>query len=203
MESIENFSLPKDNKQRIKLYANTLVALAKYGALDPDIRKFAIEITRNVNKKDLVGQIKSIHRWVRDDRNIKYVLDPYGIDMFRTPQRTLKERAGDCDCKSILTVALLSSIGFPTAFLLVDTKGDGRLNHVLPLARLPDGHNGGRKKWMVLEVTSIKRDGYIPPKSTVKVIIEMPKLELKGEEIGMINELYDSNDEDFLKEWSD
>ena len=198
MESIEYFNLPKDNKKRIKEYAKTLVAMAKYGAVDPDIRQFAIELTRKVNKKDLIGQIKVIHNFVRNDKNIKYVYDPYGLDMFKSPQRVLKERAGDCDCKSILTVALLSSIGFPTGFLLVDAKGDGRLSHVLPLARLLKS-----KKWMPLEVTSIKKWGYIPPKTTVKVIIEMPRLELNNKEKEIVDRLYDDNNEEFLKEWSE
>ena len=95
----------------------TLQAMAGFvrsdmGKLSPIIREMAVRLTMGCPQKDLVSEVKCIHRFVRDQ--IRYVRDINGVETVHTPEKVLEYGAGDCDDKTVLTAALLESIGYRT-----------------------------------------------------------------------------------------
>ncbi|HEV8612322.1 MAG TPA: hypothetical protein VGQ73_02355 [Gemmatimonadales bacterium] len=61
--------------------------------------------------------------FVRD--RIAYFYDPVYAELLQTPPETLYIGTGDCDDKTILLMALLSSIGYETELLAVGGSGHG------------------------------------------------------------------------------
>jgi hypothetical protein len=102
-------------------------------AKDPAVMKFAKNVsgwvkgeqTRSVNPNLLLAM--AIHEAL-DLYGLNYVVDPTtpytafsqkkaAIDFLQFPKQTLEYQGGDCDDLSILTCALLESVGIETAFL--------------------------------------------------------------------------------------
>jgi hypothetical protein len=108
---------------------------------------------------------------------ISYVVDPKSsyaqksaekssVDYLQFPSQTLQYRAGDCDDLSILTCALLESIGIETAFITVPGHIFIAFDTGIIASEIgawfanPDAlltHDG--KVWMPVEVTMV-RDGF-------------------------------------------
>ena len=112
------------------------------------IRDTALDIVRSVqNHKNWVGQVRSIHAWVRD--HVQYVRDINGVETLATPVQTLEYMQGDCDDQATLLAALLESVGHPTRFVAIAATPFGAFSHVYVETKI--GHNPG--KWMPLETT--------------------------------------------------
>lgn len=86
------------------------------------------------------------------------------VDTLQFPQQTLEYKSGDCDDLSILTAALLESVGVETAFITVP----GHIYVAFALAMKPDAARTAflkpselifkeDKAWVPLEVTSISK----------------------------------------------
>ncbi|MDW8305388.1 MAG: transglutaminase-like domain-containing protein [Acidobacteriota bacterium] len=88
---------------------------------------FARELVEHVPGHDFFGEVNEIFKFCRD--KIRYVRDPYGIELVQSPQRTLQLGYGDCDDKTVLFCALCESIGHRTRFVLESMNGK-RWNHV-------------------------------------------------------------------------
>lgn len=117
----------------------------------------ARRITAQVPERDARGIIHALQRWVRDQ--IRYVMDPRGLEMVQTPPRTLDIRTGDCDDKSVLLATLLETMGYPTGFCAYGFKGEG-FSHVIALVKL--GHG-----WCPLEtIVPGVGPGWRPPDPT-------------------------------------
>ena len=115
------------------------MAAGQYGAKSPKIRALAIDIVRNagVNQKDYYGEIVAVFNYVRD--NIRYVKDPVGQETLSYPEETaFNSRAGDCDDKVILTMALLGAIGIRSYPVVVGTHPKV-YSHVYLYAVVPQG----------------------------------------------------------------
>jgi len=112
--------------------------LIQEGGHDPLIRQVAIRITSNIPSKSPTQEIAAIYQWIR--RNIRFRYDPTGMEWLQTASRTLKERAGDCDCLTILIGSLCQSIGHKT---LTRTVGSSKYapEHVSALV-------WDRKRWI-------------------------------------------------------
>src|SRR3972149_9291122 len=108
--------------------------LSRWGKRDPDIRELAVKIVSSCAGKDYKCEALKLHEWVRD--NIRYVKDPFEGERFSTANRTIKEKAGDCDDSSILLSALFESIGHETRLILIDGDLSGRFSHVVAQVRL-------------------------------------------------------------------
>jgi len=83
--------------------------LIKEGSHNPLVRQVAIRITAHLPSKSPTEEIAAIYQWIR--KNIKFRYDPIGMEWLQSAPRTLKERAGDCDCLTVLIGALNQSIG--------------------------------------------------------------------------------------------
>lgn len=91
---------------------------------------------------------------VRD--RIRYVRDIRGVETLHTAEQVIRQRAGDCDDKSLLLAALLESIGHETQFEALG-PAPGRFCHVLV-----KWWDVERKAWVPLETTAKVKAGWEP-----------------------------------------
>jgi hypothetical protein len=84
-----------------------------------------------VDINDPVFKIMAIGHWV--GANVKYVSDPRGLEYVASPLETLRVGAGDCDDFAVLIASLYESIGLDAVIGLVDTNGDGVVDHAAAL----------------------------------------------------------------------
>lgn len=122
-----------DGVDAIRATLSQMVRFARQYKKDVGIGTLARQLTDHLIAKDYAGELTALQNFVRD--RIRYVRDVHGVEMLQTPVRTLEIRAGDCDDKSTLLAALLSSVGFPTRFVAIGLNG-GPYSHVLCEARL-------------------------------------------------------------------
>lgn len=123
----------------------------------PAVRYAAEEIVRssNVREGDERGEVGAVFDWVK--RHYHYLADPYGFEQIKTPALMLAEIErngeyfGDCDDATVLVLALLKSIGYPVAAVVMSSVGNltGRFNHVLGRVYMP---RAGR--WLALDLTA-------------------------------------------------
>jgi transglutaminase-like putative cysteine protease len=78
-------------------------------------------------QKDFTGESRRLFEYVRDE--IRYVKDIDGIETLHPAEFVARQRAGDCDDKSILLAALLLSIGHTPRFIAVAFDPD-EFSHV-------------------------------------------------------------------------
>jgi len=90
-----------------------------------------------VNKytvNDDMYKIAAIALWVAD--NINYVSDPRGFDYIQPPSETLRIGGGDCEDFAVLLASMYRSVGLDAAVGLIDTDGDGKIDHATALVHL-------------------------------------------------------------------
>ncbi|HZR27893.1 MAG TPA: transglutaminase-like domain-containing protein [Terriglobales bacterium] len=137
-------------------YMEALV-LGNEGAANLEVRRTAIDITRNVASRNYIGEIDAIQQWVL--QNIKF-RGEYK-ETIQTPLVTLKLRAGDCDDHAQLVAALLMSIGHKTRFKTVaaDRQAPNDFSHVFT-----EVQNPRTQEWIPIETTVAGvRAGWAPP----------------------------------------
>jgi hypothetical protein len=102
------------------------------GMKDGGVNAQAIAIVNaaNVRPYDFSGQRRAIFNWVA--KNIRFVRDPsMGVEMVRTAPETLRVLGGDCDCMTVLTGALLATIGNHVRITTVESQpGNPDFSHV-------------------------------------------------------------------------
>ncbi len=135
--------------------------LAREGARSAEIRTLAVRQVSGYQQKDYRGEACSLLSFVRD--HIRYVRDTRGVEILQTPSVTLNIGGGDCDDKSILLAALLTSIGHRVQFIAVSFMQD-MFSHVWVRTNI----NG---QWVDLEPTEpISCGERIPSKGAVEHI---------------------------------
>jgi hypothetical protein len=112
-----------------------LVVYAKYG----DARvKLRVEVSSNPITENFPSSIRDrdawyiwiVNAWVA--KSIHYVPDP-NFELVQKPEETLRLRAGDCDDVAVLMASMYNALGLRTKFALIDTNGDGRMDHIAVL----------------------------------------------------------------------
>lgn len=78
-----------------------------------------------------VWKIWKINYWVA--KNIRYVSDPIGREYIASASETLRARAGDCEDFAILLASMYEAVGLDSAIALLDTNGDGKVDHASAL----------------------------------------------------------------------
>ncbi len=109
-----------DGPEGTRVTLAIMARLARAGKIT--MRQLAEQITASAPEKAWYQQAELIHNFVRD--KIRYVMDPDGLEMLRSPEKTLEAGNGDCDDKSILEAALLISIGHPARFVAIALEPD-------------------------------------------------------------------------------
>ncbi|MES9855941.1 MAG: transglutaminase-like domain-containing protein [Sedimenticola sp.] len=139
---------PEGVYETLKIMKN----ITRQGKKDIAIRTKAMNLTRGLGQKDFLGEIKNIHRFVRD--NIRYIKDIRGVETIATPEITMRLGQGDCDDKSVLMASLLESIGHPTRFVAVGFS-PRNYSHVFVETKLAN-------RWVGLETTEPVEVGWQP-----------------------------------------
>lgn len=135
--------------------------VTKAGKATLPVRNLAVSLIGHLAQKDYFNEIKSLHRFVRDQ--IRYVKDIRGIETVQTPDVTLAIRAGDCDDKSVLLAALLESIGHPTRFVAIGFKPDDFV-HVYVETRIGTS-------WVPVETTEPVEVGWSPKGVVSRLVV--------------------------------
>jgi hypothetical protein len=102
-----------------------ILGLIEKGSIDPDVRRVALQITRECPGKDDLCELQAIFDAVKHGtdavpflRNgFKYVADPRAADFYMGAKRILSECVqgscgGDCDDHTILIGSLCAALGF-------------------------------------------------------------------------------------------
>jgi predicted transglutaminase-like cysteine proteinase len=151
------FSAGTSLETRFNHTVKLLQELIEDGMRDEFVRRRAIEIVNRAGilGHDELGEIRAICKWVQN--NVTYRKDPFEIEYFQTARRLLKDvdsgrSAADCDDFVILAASLLGSLGYPTGALIVDSNGDGVLNHVMVTTRTFAPTQQFGTKWIVCEL---------------------------------------------------
>lgn len=153
-------TIPK-GREGAKRTLELMRGLAREGARTIEVRTLAIRQVSGHQQKDYRGEACSLLSFVRDQ--IRYVRDINGVEVLQTPAVTLKVGGGDCDDKSILLAAMLTSIGHRVQFIAVSFMPDV-FSHVWVRTNI-----GGR--WVDLEPTEpISCGERIPSKGAVEHI---------------------------------
>lgn len=111
--------------------------LVDEGARDPEINRAALAIVHayRVPQFNFDGERRAIYDWKR--RNIRFFRDIEGKETLRSARETLGVRGGDCDCQTILTLALLKTIGQLVRIVTISTHPEAPdvFSHVFPEVR--------------------------------------------------------------------
>ncbi len=97
--------------------------LALQGSATPQVREAAEKIIIRRAARDWKAEARAIEAWVQN--HIRYTRDGLLVETLKSPQRMLRDIASqgltlaDCDDASILTAALLLSIGHAPAFQIL------------------------------------------------------------------------------------
>ena len=143
--------------------------LIRKGAKDFHVRQTAIDILlqREVKPKDYLGEIKALFEWVQ--RHVRYIKDPFRVEVLHSAKRLLELRAGDCDDMAILLGAMLEAIGHPVRLVLTgpDPLRQDLFSHIY----LEVSHKG---RWIPLDATMPHPMGWAP-RTLVKTIIPIER----------------------------
>lgn len=119
------------------------LAHGKWGARSFKVRQAAIEAARGTERG--MDEIGSVLDWVK--RNIEFRGERG--ETVQSPEATLELGAGDCDCQSTLSAAMLQWLGYQTRFRTVSLiDAPAELSHVYVEVR--DKHTGD---WVPLDST--------------------------------------------------
>ena len=141
-----------DGVAGIKATLSEMRKLVRQYKKNPSVRELTLRLVRRKEPKHWMGEIKAVHNFVRD--KIRYVRDINGVETIQTPVQTLRLGQGDCDDQSILSAAMLESIGHPTRFVAI-SKHPGIYSHVFAETRLGD-------RWVSIECTEPVDVGWRP-----------------------------------------
>ena len=116
---------------------------------------------KRYGERNQYGVIHALHLFVINA--IAYVPDITGQDNFQSPPQTLRLRRGDCDCFTILTLALAKNLGIPGRAKVIQTFKDKDWRHIYPV--LGEVKKGRVVKWYACDgtVKKYKHPGFEVP----------------------------------------
>jgi len=95
-------------------------ALARRGSEDLEIRGLVERLTSGIASGDYSSEVLAIYYWVT--QNIRYLRDPSGVELVKTPRQVLRSRAGDCDDMAVLLAAMLLAAGNSVSFAVASFR---------------------------------------------------------------------------------
>ena len=136
---------------RVELIAKNI----QKGRIDPRVHTFAaLALAQRcgdrwcVAPRDWRGEVAQLGRAIQDQ--VRYTLDTYNIDTYRTPQRTLQLAIGDCDDMTSLGGAALQAVGYPVMIKVIQMTGMSDFHHIYLIVGLPP-HDPG--DWIAFDPT--------------------------------------------------
>jgi len=128
----------RNTDDRVRFIANNI----RSGIRSPKVHAFAsIALTDFcdgnwcVPPRDWIGEVCAITNFIRD--NVRYTLDPYEVDTYRTPDRTIELAMGDCDDITALAGAVLHAVGYPVWIKVIQMTGQSDFHHIYIMVGLP------------------------------------------------------------------
>lgn len=143
------------------------LVFSPWGHRHPEVVQLARMIREDVKSKDYRGEAEAIFRFahIGSEANIKYRLDPSGLEWVQTPYHTLLVAGeGDCDDASVAICALAAASGFQCAFRTVkgDAQRTDQWSHVYAVIGIPA--KGGKTEWLSADSTQSEAFlGWNPP----------------------------------------
>ena len=125
------------------------------GTRNPQVRQLA-----ELASKEQEDKVIAVFQFVK--KTFPYAPDPYEIELFIHPRRIAQDyfegriRQGDCDDLSLLTAAMLGSIGYQTRLVLVDSNLDNEIDHALAQV-----YSEPLGEWLNLDVASNNPIGWV------------------------------------------
>jgi len=136
---------------RVELIAKNI----QIGRVSEDIHIFAAQALTDrcagrwcVEPRNWLGEVTQIAN--RITANVRYTLDTFGIDTYRTPQRTLQLAMGDCDDMAALGGAVLQAVGYPIMIKVIRMEGQPDFHHIYLVVGLPP-HDP--EQWIAFDTT--------------------------------------------------
>lgn len=140
---------------------NTLILMSKIieaGSIDYYVRRWGESIIQGRDQREL-NRLYSLFLFVADAT--QYQKDIDGTEMLKTPRTTLLEiERGeipqlDCDCMTLLVLALAKSLGYPVAIRAISIHPDRILRHVYGMCRVSGGdlNLAGGYGWVSMDLT--------------------------------------------------
>lgn len=126
-----------------------IVKLIQAGRTDPAVIEWANTVVSQqcgtdedgttewcVAEKDHEGEAKAM--FLAHRNRVRYVYDPRSVDLYKGARRTLKWRAGDCDCQVVSLGSALEAIGHRVALAVAEVEGgEPGWNHIWLVDLLP------------------------------------------------------------------
>lgn len=91
--------------------------LIREGQLSFPIVRLARRIVHDVPSKRYASELQALYVWARE--HVRYRKDPIGAEWLQSAERTVAERAGDCDDLTILIGSLAGALGHAWRLLTV------------------------------------------------------------------------------------
>lgn len=111
--------------------------LALEAQRDLETRRLVERICENVAQGDYASEVLAIYYWVC--RNIRYMRDPPGVELVKTPRQLIRTKAGDCDDMATLLAAMLMLAGNTTQFAIAGFSPQPSFSHVYVEVKTPHG----------------------------------------------------------------
>lgn len=112
--------------------------LAIEGRKDLEVRRLVEQLNANVAQGDYASELLAIYYWVT--QHIRYMRDPDGVELLKSPAQLLRTRSGDCDDIATLLAAMFMAAGNPVQFALASFKpGRPVFSHVYVEVVTPHG----------------------------------------------------------------
>ena len=143
--------------------------LVQQGKRDPAVYEFARRAINSkcgkgwcVPEKDNLREVQALFKAIRS--NVRYTSDISGVDSYQKAGHTLALKTADCDDYAVLVCSALGSLGIPSRFKVIRTKGSNDWNHIFAQAGLPR-----RKptKWVSLDASVSMPMGWQAPPQLV------------------------------------
>ena len=143
--------------------AQTLAAMAaliREGVATPIVREAAADILNGIASNDWHGQAEAVREWVAD--HVMFTHDPAGIELLQSPEFLLRAIAsngyatGDCDDISLLSGALIGSVGWSVSLVTVAFLGSDAYSHVYTSATPPTANfvdSAGNPIWIEFDTS--------------------------------------------------
>ncbi len=128
----------RSTDDRVELIAKNI----QVGRVAPAVHVFAAQSLTDrcgdkwcVQPRNWLGEVKQIANHIA--ANVRYTLDTYGIDTYRTPTRTIQLALGDCDDMAALGGAVLQAVGYPIRIKVIQMQGQPDFHHIYLMVGIP------------------------------------------------------------------
>ena len=130
------------------------------GKRDQAIRRIAAQVVKSVPPRQWDKSAVALFEWTR--KNIRYTLDPLGVELFQKASRSLDIGIGDCDDQTIVLGSLLGCVGIPVRLRVIGLKGSDKFQHIYILVGLPPNQPTA---WTPLDPSRPEKAGWELPES--------------------------------------